>query len=274
MNRRTFLTTSGLSTVLLLAGCLGTGDDDDENGDDNGNGENGNENGNDENGDNNGSGNGNSENGSDNGDDENGSDNGNGTTETIAYAELGEREQEFLDAVETTHEVQWIGVDGERKYIASTNGTWKPVDEPLVPAFLSDELEPLVEGDVYLERDGKTSRLIRYSGHDFYGARYGLTTEESCEGDPLSLNSFKGEKRELLDTLVEGGEMVVADPAYQEVAAADVFVEPESEQAQFLGETFIEDERCLELEGERVRVVGLGELQHETMGYMLEPVEN
>lgn len=273
MRRRPLLVGAGTVVAAALAGCLG--DDSDENGDDE-NGDNGDD------GDvNSGDGNGNGDDGNDgNGTDGGGNgDNGTGddntsNQETVAYEDLTETDREFIDAAaDGRHEVQQIYEGGEGIYVESTADGWVELDDPLVPENLSDDLQALVDRDAHLEMHGTTYWILMDLGHDFYGETYELASENECEGDPKPIEDATDEERELLDALLDSGEISIANQEYEAVSGADFFIESDRSLRWFLAETFVEDGRCLDADGEVYGVMIVNEFMREPSGYMLEAVD-
>lgn len=257
MRRRAFLTASAVVTVPAIAGCLGNDDGDDG---DNGNGDNDNRD------------NGNGDN--DNGDNGNG-DNGNGDTgtETIAYEELSDEGQSFVDAAAETHRVVWIAEDGERVAVEYEDDEWVTVPDPLAPEFLSEDIQALVEGDVHLEMDGETYRVIHSTGHEPYGEDYELEATDDCDGEHRLPESFEMLQQGLLETLIEEGSLAIAHAGYEQVSTADTFIDRDRPLRSFLAETFVAGETCLEDGDATYRVVVDEEFLRYPEEYMLESIE-
>lgn len=253
MDRRTVLAGSLAVATAGIAGCFGGDAEPTNAADDTGEDDDGDEDSDDGNGD--------------------GTANGPSDSETVAYEDLSERAQSFVNAAEDHHELTVIDEGDGPVYLEAGTDGYEAVDDPLVPEELGESLQTVIDGDASLERAGSLYRVVTELGHDFYGERYELTAADECEDETKSLEDTDDERRALLETLRSEKSLSVANGAFEAVSNADEFIDPDRSVRWYLAETFLEDGRCLAANGDTYRLTVTDEFMVELIGFRLEQVE-
>lgn len=181
--------------------------------------------------------------------DEEGNDDDDADFDTVAYADLPEYEQRFVDEALERHSLDWISEDGQRTYLRSTPDGWEAVENPLIPQELGEDLRDVIAREKYLEIDSTYVEFWIDVGHGPYGARYRAVETDGCASSTIALEELPKPEQEIAALFIDEGELLLAEPRFEAVSDADVFVEIDAELV--LRDEVLRGDGCLEAAGAR-----------------------
>ena len=204
--------------------------------------------------------------------DDDGDDDGGVEKAVVEYEALPEYDRRFVDEAINYHEVTWITEGAERTYVERSGDGWVEVEDPLVASEISSDLRAVMDGGKHLEKDGTRYGFLVDVGHGPYGRRYRSVRVDTCGEDAVAFDDLDSGVQELLEFLVEHGALFVAEPAFEHVSAADLFLEVDDDRIRHLNETFLTDERCLASDDEVYEIEIDAEYAMHAEGYELRSV--
>lgn len=194
--------------------------------------------------------------------------------EVVLYEELPEYDQRFVDEAFHYHNLRWITEDGDRTYIERSGNGWGETEDPLVPADVSSDLERVMSGEKHLKKDETRYSFLMDVGHGPYGRTYSKVSVAACEKEGIEFDDLSEELQDLLEFLIEEGELFIAEPEFENVSDADFFLPFDGELYGSLTDKFLAQERCLKYGNERYHIDIDSEALMNMEGYELLPVND
>lgn len=189
----------------------------------------------------------------------------------VAYEELSETDQQFIDKTVSGHRLRWITEDGEQLFLEPTDDGYEVIEDPLQPEDGSNELRQIIDGSKTLIKDGESYGIVVDIGHGPYGWTFASEPVDTCEGDIHSIDEATEMEVAIIEELIDEGEVFVAEPDFSEVSAADYFAESD-EIALFRTEISMSED-CVDVDGSVYLVELSDEHLFESAGYELAQID-